>query len=111
MTSDKTPAAGFAGTDIENQWSDICARLRGEVGDTAWQSWLKPMAVRGLEDGRVRFAVPTRFMRDWVLAHYAERIAKLWAAVNPAVGGVDLLVQSDRVAVKAPAGPAIGAIA
>ena len=98
MSSDKAPsAAAFLEMDIESQWRDICGRLRGEVGETAWQSWLKPMAVRSFDEGRVRFSVPTRFMRDWVLAHYAERIAKLWTVANPAVGGVDVLVQADRV--------------
>ena len=105
MSSDKTPSAAvFAELDIEGQWRDICGRLRGEVGETAWQSWLKPMTARGLDDGRVRFAVPTRFMRDWVLAHYAERITKLWTTVNPAINGVEVVVQTDRasMAAKAP---------
>ncbi|MCC7017577.1 MAG: chromosomal replication initiator protein DnaA [Rhodospirillales bacterium] len=100
MTSDKTPPFP-ALPEIETQWRDICARLRGEVGDTAWQSWLKPMAVKFFEDGRVRFSVPTRFMRDWVLDNYADRIAKLWREVNPAVLGLDVLVQAERTATPA----------
>ncbi|MBM3564659.1 MAG: chromosomal replication initiator protein DnaA [Alphaproteobacteria bacterium] len=97
MTSDTLSPAGGP-PEIEIQWRDICARLRGEVGDTAWQSWLKPMTVRGCEGGKVRFAVPTRFMRDWILAHYSDRIAKLWTEKNPAIQGIDLAVQADRPA-------------
>ena len=100
MTSDKTPAVA-AFSEIETQWNDICARLRAEVGDTAWQSWLKPMAVKLFENGRVRFSVPTRFMRDWVVDNYADRIAKLWREANPAVVGLDVLVQADRSATPA----------
>jgi chromosomal replication initiator protein len=112
MTGDKTPPAA-APPEIEIQWRDICARLRGEVGDTAWQSWLKPMAVKDFGDGRVRLSVPTRFMRDWVLDNYADRIAKLWREFNPAVLGLDVLVQAERTAapVKPPAaadGPRFG---
>jgi chromosomal replication initiator protein len=97
MSSDQTPGPAPL-SDIETQWRELCARLRGEVGDSAWQSWLKPMTVRQFEAGRVRFAVPTRFMRDWVLDNYAERIAKLWREVNPAVLGLDVHVQADRAA-------------
>jgi chromosomal replication initiator protein len=95
MTSDKPLSPTTP--DIEIQWRDLCARLRGEVGDTAWQSWLKPMAIKVFDNGRVRFSVPTRFMRDWVLDNYADRIAKLWREVNPAVLGLDVLVQTDRI--------------
>src|SRR3989338_9040676 len=108
MTSDKIPPSP-ALPEIEIQWRDICARLRGEVGDTAWQSWLKPMAVKVFEDGKVRLSVPTRFMRDWVLDNYADRIAKLWREVSPAVQGLDVLVQAERNATLAkPPAPADG---
>jgi chromosomal replication initiation ATPase DnaA len=32
------------------------------------------MAVREVHGGKVRLSVPTRFMQDWVVAHYADRI-------------------------------------
>jgi chromosomal replication initiator protein len=41
----------------------------------------------------VLLAVPTRFLRDWVAAHYADRIRALWRCVNPQVGGVALTVK------------------
>jgi chromosomal replication initiator protein len=56
------------------------------------------MTVRQFEAGRVRFAVPTRFMRDWVLDNYADRIAKQWREINPAVLGLDVQVQAERTA-------------
>jgi chromosomal replication initiator protein len=104
MSSDNPPSP-VPPSNIETEWRDICARLRGEVGDAAWQSWLKPMAVKLFENGRVRFAVPTRFMRDWVLDNYADRIARMWREVNSAVVGLDVQVQAERSAppLRAPA--------
>ena len=108
MSNEKSPGP-VPPSDIETQWRDICARLRGEVGDAAWQSWLKPMAVKHFEGGRVRFAVPTRFMRDWVLDNYADRIAKQWRDINPAVLGLDVQVLAERIAPPAkPTFPASG---
>ena len=40
--------------------------------------------------------VPTRFMRDWVVAHYADRLRALWGGENPAVQGIDIVVQPER---------------
>ena len=45
-------------------------------------------------------AAPTKFMRDWVAAHYSDRIRKLWHAENPDVQSVDVIVVPDRLAAK-----------
>jgi chromosomal replication initiator protein len=81
---------------LNSQWDRIAARLRDEVGDAAWRSWLRPVAVRSLQDGTVRLALPTRFMRDWVATHYGERLRTLWAGEEPSVRDVELVVDSAR---------------
>ncbi|MBK8907899.1 MAG: chromosomal replication initiator protein DnaA [Rhodospirillales bacterium] len=81
---------------IQQEWVRISGQLRSEIGEAAYQSWLKPMAVRGVGDGRVTMSVPTRFMRDWVLAHYLERLCSLWEGANPNVQRIDVIVQSER---------------
>jgi chromosomal replication initiator protein len=85
---------------LNAQWDAISGQLRGEVGEAAYQSWLKPMVVRGLVNGTVEIAVPTRFMRDWVVAHYAERLSDLWQHENTGVQGVEIAVRPERA--KAP---------
>ena len=52
--------------------------LRTEFDDTAYRTWLAPLQLSGLEGDRVLLAVPTRFLRDWIAAHYADRIRALW---------------------------------
>ncbi|MBT3305532.1 MAG: chromosomal replication initiator protein DnaA [Alphaproteobacteria bacterium] len=89
------------------QWETVCGLLRAEIGEAAYQSWLKPMTVRGIADGEVRISVPTRFMRDWIVAHYTERLCALWSAQNADVKSVDVFIQSDREAPSA--GPAMRA--
>lgn len=81
---------------IRAQWSTVSDQLRGEIGEAAFQSWIKPMIIRGIEDGAVHATVPTRFMRDWVLAHYAERIATLWQEETPEVGSLEVTVRNER---------------
>ena len=64
--------------EINEQWNRVRGRLRAEFGDAAFNSWLKPMALAEAHDGQVTMTVPTRFMRDWVMNHYADRIRELW---------------------------------
>ena len=60
--------------DLDEHWSQVQGLLRTEFDDTAYRTWLAPLDLVGLEGDRVLLAVPTRFLRDWVAAHYADRI-------------------------------------
>jgi len=82
------------GSGIEQQWHRVRGRLREEVGEPAFKSWLEPLALSGVDDGEVRIAVPTRFMRDWVITHYADRLRALWTRENGAIHSVEIVVAS-----------------
>jgi chromosomal replication initiator protein len=80
-------------SDIEQQWGQVRGLLRAEVGDTAYSTWLKPLDLAHEDGDRVVIAVPTQFMRDWVVAHYADRIRGLWTSLNPNVRTIALNVR------------------
>ena len=67
------------------------------MGETAYRSWLKPLTIGELKGGEISITVPTRFMRDWVLTHYADRIRALWSGENPRVQSVDIVVAPSRL--------------
>ncbi len=79
-------------SEIAAHWSRISGVLRAELGDAAYKSWFSPLALHGVEDGRVRFIVPTRFMRDWISNHYGERLASLWQESDAGVSGIELTI-------------------
>jgi chromosomal replication initiator protein len=96
------------GPSLEAQWVRVRARLKGEFGEAAYKSWLKPLTLVGVEDGTVRIAVPTRFMQDWVRQHYSDRIKTLWRAENKQVRLIEVVVQP-AAGLQAPApAPATG---
>lgn len=78
---------------VIEQWGRVRGRLRAEVGEAAYRSWLKPLILAGSRNGKLRLAVPTRFMRDWVASNYAERLRTLWSEEDPSVGGIEIVVQ------------------
>jgi chromosomal replication initiator protein len=89
---------GAADNDFQAQWARVRGRLRDEFGEAAFRSWLSKMTLFEVADGRVRIGVPTRFLRDWVAAHYVDRIRALWNAENASVSLIDVFVGSGAVA-------------
>ncbi len=80
------------GDEFQSQWARIRARLRNEFGDAAYRSWLRNMTLQGVDSGRVKITVPTRFLRDWVATHYVDRIRALWNTENGNIAAVDVSV-------------------
>ena len=79
---------------INQEWEQICGQLKMEFGETAFESWLKPLSVGDFNDGVMNICVPTTFMKNWVIAHYSDRIHKIWEHKNPDIKKVCFVVQN-----------------
>ena len=94
---------GSGDSAILEQWQRVRARLRADVGDAAFNSWLKPLTLAEVIGGRVRVAVPTRLMRDWIETNYADRLAELWRDEDTHIEAVEVIVEPTPTAIR-PAG-------
>ena len=72
-------------TENDAAWQHLRDNLRTHFGETAFRRWLEPVAgtVEMEADGThlLSLSLPTRFMRDWVEAHYGDTIRALWNEV------------------------------
>ena len=93
--------AEFTGGDgtVTAQWQRVRSRLREEFGEAAYRSWLCSLTLAEVVEGAVRIEVPTRFLRDWVLAHYVDRIRALWIGENRGISKVEVTVGQQRALV------------
>ena len=73
-------------------WNRVLGRMRREVGETAYRSWFGSMTVERVAGGEGVIAVPTRFLRDWVTTHYADRLLALWHSENQSVRRISFVV-------------------
>ena len=78
---------------FDAQWTRVQERLQQDVSEKAYKTWLEPLRLSEVREGRLRLATPTRFMRDWVVGHYLDRIQALWTKENPEVRVVEIIVQ------------------
>lgn len=81
----------FFDEDVAAQWMRVRSRLQAEFGEAAYRSWLKPLVLRALDDGKIVIAVPTDFMREWVEAQYAQRLTDLWTEENRSVRRIEIV--------------------
>ena len=66
--------------------------MRQEFGEAIFRSWLKPLTLQAYYHGTMEISVPTRFMRDWIQTHYAEKILGMCAAAESEIRRVQFVV-------------------
>src|SRR6185437_1931060 len=64
------------------------------VGEDVYTSWFARMDLESVQPESVHLSVPTRFLKSWIQAHYADRVLSCWQAEMPQVHRIDLTVRS-----------------
>ena len=58
----------------ESKWLSFKKNLKKTVGDSAFNNWLKHLNFVSLEEDTITFSVPTKFLRDWIVNNYSDKI-------------------------------------
>lgn len=91
-------------SEIQTLWNEVHTEMRAEFGEAVFRSWLKPLTLRAYYHGTMEVSVPTRFMRDWIQTHYAERISAMCTEKNAEVKRVQIVVVQNAIIDDAPFG-------
>jgi chromosomal replication initiator protein len=86
----------MSSTDQE-RWRKVKERLRAELGEDIFSSWFARMELETVDKGAVRLSVPTRFLRNWIQAHYSERVLSSWQAEDSIITRLELGVRSAAI--------------
>jgi chromosomal replication initiator protein len=79
-------------SECEGEWTRVLGQIKAEIGDDAFRNWLRPMNLQRVDGGQAVIAAPTRFLRDWVTTHYADRLLALWQMENDGMTRLSIVV-------------------
>ena len=69
-------------TDPDRIWNEASLRLRAEIGDGPFSSYIAPSAVRIDGGGQLILVTPTGYARDWVRKNALRRLNELWLGLD-----------------------------
>ncbi len=81
--------------EMHARWERIRERLNASYGEAIFNSWLRPLRLADIKNGQVMLTVPTRFMREWILANYIDNILRFWTAEDRTIHAVDIFVRPE----------------
>ncbi|MCB1562678.1 MAG: chromosomal replication initiator protein DnaA [Alphaproteobacteria bacterium] len=83
--------------EILSLWEKVHSDMRQEFGEAIFRSWLKPLTLQAFYHGTMEISVPTRFMRDWIQTHYADRILVMCSEANPEIKKLQIVVIQNAI--------------
>ncbi len=81
---------------LVHHWASVRTKLQQEVGEVEYRTWLKQVALGGLNGDELTLILPSRFLRDWVAKEYGALIEALWQSESPAIRAVEIRAQPSR---------------
>jgi len=87
-----TDTAAGATMTLDQKWSFIQTALKSELGNTAYNNWIAPLAIKGIDGKTLEIAVPTRFIGNWIKSHYGDRIRSIWSKEFENILCIDCIV-------------------
>jgi len=73
-------------------WSTVRDRLRLEVGQGIFDTWIAPLTLSDAEAGHVRLSAPSRLVRDYVASHHAARLERAFANATADFASLDVVI-------------------
>ena len=60
--------------DIKKNWVIVQQKLKESYGLDVYKSWIQNVEAKGIDFASLILVVKTRFVRDWIVSHYADKI-------------------------------------
>ncbi|MDP5012623.1 MAG: chromosomal replication initiator protein DnaA, partial [Alphaproteobacteria bacterium] len=68
---------------VQTLWDQVCQRLKNELGNAIYASWIEPLKVITYDGQCLQLAAPTRFMKDRIQTQHGEKLLVLCHEIFP----------------------------
>ena len=80
---------------VEQIWAGVSERMRRDIGDTAWRSWIKPLTPAKIKQDILVLHVDSRLVRDRALSQYSDRLRLHVRIESPDIQDVSIQIGSE----------------
>ena len=77
-------------------WNEILAKLKTTFGNDVYESWIKNTNLKKEFNHYVILSVPTRFVRDWIVSRYADKILDIIKIFKKSIQKLEFLIEENN---------------
>ena len=74
-------------------WTETLEKLKKTFGSDIYESWIKNLNLKKEFNHYVILSVPTRFVRDWIVSRYADKILDIIKTYKKSIQRIEFLIE------------------
>ena len=82
--------------EVQDLWVEISSRLKSDLGEAQWRSWIKPLVAVSLEAGCLTLSASSRLTRERVISQYLDKVRIIAGAHNKEVDDIDIILRTSQ---------------
>ena len=93
---------GIHSAKEENQlnWNQILEKFEKTFGTDIYESWIKNINLKKEFNHYVVLSAPTRFVRDWIVSRYADKILDIIKTFKKSIQRIEFLIDESHEKIK-----------
>ena len=96
MQSKPTTEILLAKEESQINWNEVLGKLKKIFGNDIYESWIKNLDLKKEFNHYVVLSVPTRFVRDWIVSRYADKILDVIKIFKKSIQRIEFLIEESQ---------------
>ena len=96
ILSKQNPSIPLAEEESFLNWSDVLGTLKKNFGEDVYESWIKNVNLKKEFNHYVILSAPTRFVRDWIVSRYADKILDIIKTFKKSIERIEFLIEENQ---------------
>ena len=81
-------------------WQQIQLDLQRTLGSDIYESWIKKISLNKELDNYIILSTPTKFVRDWIVSRYADKILDLIKKYKKTINRIEFIIDEGQKVIK-----------
>ena len=85
----------FAQEENQINWNEVLNKFKQNFGSDIYESWIKNINLKKEYNHYVVLSAPTRFVRDWIVSRYADKILDIIKTFKKSIQRIEFLIEEN----------------
>jgi len=77
-------------------WNEVLGKFRTTFGNDIYESWIRNINLKREFNHYVVLSAPTRFVRDWIVSRYADKILDIIKIFKRSIQRIEFLIEETK---------------
>ena len=94
--SKQTSSAVLAQEENLLDWNEVLKNFKTTFGNDIYESWIRNINLKREFNHYVVLTAPTRFVRDWIVSRYADKILDIIKTFKKSIQRIEFLIEESK---------------